>query len=1073
MNDDEMLIGFLDEAREHLSTIEPDLLVLESDPTNTETINRLFRSVHSIKGGAGFFGLDRLSQMAHVMENLMSKVRNDQITLEQPHIDGLLAGLDQLNKMVADSQNSNDFDITVEKETLEQLASGQPAAPAAAPESAAAPAPVAPAAAPAPVAAPTPVVAAAPAPMIEQVSEFEIPQKELDWVTKHQMNLYAVSVYLNRDIMSKGKTPYEFISDLEELGRFIDSYLETENVNALDQGADEDLRFTFVFASIMDPVIAAEGLTVSQEHIQHLKLEDIVDRKLRVVHHVEAPQSEQPVAPAEVVPAPAEVVAAPVEAVAPPVEETPAPEVPEESSAIVPAPVTKPAPTKTPDAKKLKSDESIRVGVGKLNKLVDLAGELVLVRNQLLQAGEKQGKREAGFASILASLNIVTTELQEEILNTRMQAVQTVFGKFPRLIRELGRSLGKDINLITEGGEVELDKTVLEALSDPLTHMIRNTADHGIEGPEERKKAGKPPQGKLLLKAYHESGQVIIEISDDGRGIDPDKIAAGAFKKGLISEEDMGVMSHQEKINLIFLPGFSTAQQVSSVSGRGVGMDVVRSNIEQISGTVGLTSKLGQGTTLKLTLPLTMAIVSCLIVASENQRFAIPQVNLEELVMLKAEDFQTMLGHVQGRQVLKLRGDLLPLLSLAEGLGIQETAGKAYRNFLSLLGGENSGQRSGSKDEAAGVFHLQDWKESSVNTEAVRVLIISVGITKVGVVVDSIVGSEEIVVKPMPEYLKQLNSFSGATILGDGTVAMILDTLGFVQHNQLNMTEQRVQTRGLDEHQSHVEESQSLLIFDNGTGEQFAITIPLIQRVDEIQRDQLQKVSDKEYLEYRGEQMRILRLEDYLEVRKPEEKGDKISIIVPKGTRTPVGLMINRVIDTKTMLIDVAEGAIHGPGILGSTLIDGKITVLLDLYAILEAGEPQSLHAVNFVAETVKSSRILVIEDTPLFQTIVREYLSSVGFEVDVEENGQLGLDAIEANRYDLVLCDIEMPVMDGFDVIRSLRANDKYKDLPVIALTSLDDEKLVAEGLKAGFNEWMIKLDKERMLATVNQYLS
>ena len=1068
MNDDDMLVGFLEEAREHLSTIEPDLLVLESDPNNTETINRLFRSVHSIKGGAGFFGLDRLSQMAHVMENLMSKVRNGQITLEQPHIDGLLAGLDQLNKMIADSQNSNDFDITAEKVLLEQLAEGKPAV-VAAPEPVAAPV-AAPAAAP--VAAAVPVAAPAPVAQefIEEVSEFEIPQKELDWVTKHQMNLYAVSVYLNRDIMSKGKTPYEFISDLEELGRFIDSYLDTENAHSLGDGGEDDLRFTFVFASIMDPVIAAEGLTVSQDYIQHLKLEDIVDRKLRVVHQVKAPVAvvapEPIAAPAPVaVPEP---VAAPVAVVEAPPEAAPAlPEV-VPNTEVVQAPARKGA-----DHKKLKNDESIRVGVGKLNKLVDLAGELVLVRNQLLQAGEKQGKREAGFASILASLNIVTTELQEEILNTRMQAVQTVFGKFPRLIRELGRSLGKDINLITEGGEVELDKTVLEALSDPLTHMIRNTADHGIEGPDERKKAGKPPQGKLLLKAYHESGQVIIEVSDDGRGIDADKIAAGAYKKGLITEEDMGIMSEQEKVNLIFLPGFSTAQQVSSVSGRGVGMDVVRSNIEQISGTVNLSSKLGQGTTLKLTLPLTMAIVSCLIVESEDQRFAIPQVNLEELVMLKSEDFHTMLGHVQGRQVLKLRGELLPLVSLAEGLGIDERKSKAYRNFLSQLGSSASEKKAGGKSESAGVYHLEDWADRSANKEAVRVLIISVGITKVGVVVDSIVGSEEIVVKPMPEYLKQLTSFSGATILGDGRVAMILDTLGFVQNNQLSMTEQRVQTKGLAEHQSNLEETQSLLVFDNGTSEQFAITIPLIQRVDEINQDQLQKVSDKEYLEYRGEQMRVLRLEDHLDISKPEVRGDRISMIIPKETRTPVGLLINRVIDTKTMLIDVTEGSIHGPGILGSTLIDGKITLLLDLYAILEAGEPDSLHKTNFTAETVKSSRILVIEDTPLFQTIVREYLTSVGFEVDVEENGRLGLDAIERTRYDLVLCDIEMPVMDGFDVIRSLRADPKHKDLPVVALTSLDDEKLIQEGLKAGFNEWMIKLDKERMLKTVNDYLS
>ena len=1076
MTDDDMLSGFLDEAKEHLSTIEPDLLVLESDPTNQDTINRLFRSVHSIKGGAGFFGLDTLSKMAHSMENLMSRARNGQLTLGQAHIDGLLSGLDKLNQMVDDPQSSNQMDIGDAKSLIESLMESTDAAPAKpkaapAPKTAPKPAPAAPKTA-APKAAPAPEPADSTEVVETVVSEFQIPQGEIEWVAKHDMNLYAVSVYLNRDIMSKGKTPYQFIADLEELGRFVDSYLDTEGAASLDEGTDEDdLRFTFVFASIMDPVIAAEGLTVSPEQIRHLKLEEIKDGKLRVTLPGITPKAPAAAPKAKPkAPAPVPVVIEP--------EEAPEAEEAEEEETH---PVAALASAKVLDTKKMKADESIRVGVGKLNKLVDLAGELVLVRNQLLQAGEKESKKTAGLMSILANLNMVTTELQEEILNTRMQAVQTVFGKFPRLIRELGRSLGKDINLITEGGEVELDKTVLEALSDPLTHMIRNTADHGIEEPAERKKAGKPPQGKLLLKAYHESGQVIIEVSDDGRGVDPDKVAASAYKKGLISESDMATMSEREKISLIFLPGFSMAKKVSDVSGRGVGMDVVRSNIEQIGGSVSLSSKVGAGTTIKLTLPLTMAIVSCLIVSSEGQRFAIPQVNLEELVMLKPEDYANMLGYVQDREVLKLRGDLLPLISLAAGLGIKESHTWGYKTYLRQLNKEQAqegkkskrGKNDDSQESVSSYYNLLENQSERKPQEAVRVLIISVGVTKVGVVVDSIVGSEEIVVKPMPEYLKHLTSFSGATILGDGTVAMIIDTLGFVQNNHLNLTEQRVLTRGLESTKKSVEEAQSLLIFDNGTEERFAITIPLIQRVDEIELSRIQRVSGKDYLEYRGAQMRILHLDDHLDVSKPESRGERANIIIPKETRSPVGIMIHQVIDTKTMLINVSEGAIHGKGILGSTLIDGKITLLIDLYALLEIGEPESLHRVQFHADKVKSSRILVIEDTPLFQTIVREYLSSVGFEVDVRENGKLGIEAIEQNHYDLILCDIEMPVMDGFDVIRTLRADDKYKKLPIIALTSLDDDKLVQEGLKAGFNEWMIKLDKEKMLTTVRQYLN
>ena len=1077
MNDDDMLLGFLEEAKEHMSTIEPDLLILESEPSDMDTINRLFRSVHSIKGGAGFFGLESLSGMAHVMENLMSRARNGQIVMGRGHIDGLLSGLDKLNQMVDDVQNSNKVDCTQEKQLIESLleVSGNQAAPE--PPKPATSKAAAPAKPPAPK--PEAVAAAEPAePAAESVkkTEFLIPKNEIELAQQNGMNLYVVSVFLNQDIMSKGKTPYQFICDLEELGRFVDSYLDVDDAEALGEGeADEDLRFIFVFASIMEPAIAAEGLAITESQIRYLKPEEIADGKLAI--NLPAGPAKPATKPAAAKPTPK---AAPV--AAPETAPDPEPDEQQEEAASASLPTLKAGPpavasAKGMDNKKLKGDESIRVGVAKLNKLVDLAGELVLVRNQLLQTGEKEAKRTPGLMTILQSLNMVTTELQEEILNTRMQAVQTVFGKFPRLVRELGRSLGKDINLVTEGDEVELDKTVLEALSDPLTHMIRNTADHGIELPAVRKKAGKPPQGKLLLKAYHESGQVIIEIKDDGGGIDPDKIAAAVHKKGLMTEEELAALSEREKANLIFLPGFSTATTVSSVSGRGVGMDVVRSNIEQIGGSVRLDSVVGQGTTIKLTLPLTMAIVSCLIVQSEGQRFAIPQVNLEELVMLKPEDYQEMLGYVQDREVLKLRGDLLPLISLAEGLGIEESVGhKAYRAYLRKLNNR--------KVVRQGRSHLETEEDQSIyyNTsvegaetkrkEAVRVLIISVGINKVGVVVDAIVGSEEIVVKPMPEYLKHLSFFSGATILGDGTVAMIIDTLGFVQKNQLSLTEGKIRNKSLELVKKSVEEAQSLLIFDNGTDEQFAITIPLIQRVDEIDLKRIQVVGGKDYLEYRGEQMRILHLSDYLTVQKPANRGEKANIIIPKETHMPVGIMINQVVDTKTMLIDIAEGAIHGPGILGSTLIDGKITLILDLYSILEQGEPDALHRVHFREDQTKTSKILVIEDTPLFQTIVREYLTSVGFVVDVEENGKVGLEAIERGDYDVVLCDIEMPVMDGFDVIRALRADPKYNDLPVIALTSLDDEKLIAEGKKAGFNEWMIKLDKEKMLQTVNRFI-
>ncbi|MDX2469707.1 MAG: hybrid sensor histidine kinase/response regulator [SAR324 cluster bacterium] len=1070
LDDEEMLQGFLEETKEHLATIEPDLLSLEEDPDDLDTMNRLFRSVHSIKGGAGFFGLEQLSRMAHVMENLMSQARNGKLVLASPHIDGLLKGLDKLNTMVDDVAGSNDLNIDTELALLEALNDGKTpetqtvsaevevaaVETVATVEEAGAPAPIEVAA---PEAAPTEIKS-------KQIS-FKISDDELKLVKDKHMNLYAVSLYLQRDIMSKGKTPFQFISDLEELGRFIDSYLDHDDQGPIEEGLEDDLLFTFIFASIMEPAVASEGLAVEDYQITNIKPADLISGSLTINTKTEklaiAPPTSAPVAAPEPVAVATPVTAAPV--VATPTPEPVVAPVAATPPAIVPkTPPPKPAKAK---AKQVKSDESIRVSVGKLNKLVDLAGELVLVRNQLLQTGEREGKKLPGLMPILQGLNIVTTELQEEILNTRMQPVSTVFGKFPRLIRELGTTLGKEIALIQEGTEVELDKTVLEALSDPLTHIIRNTADHGIETPAERKAAGKAAEGNLLLKAYHESGQVIILVKDDGKGIDGDRIAGIAYERGLITEDDFHNMSNREKIKLIFRPGFSTAEKVSSVSGRGVGMDVVRSNIEMIGGTVELSSVLGEGTTIKMTLPLTMAIVSCLIVESEGERFAIPQINLEELVMLKPEDYKTMLGYMQNKEVLKLRGELLPLVALSEGLGILAKKDPPYKKVLRSLSKEK--WTEGTKSTGGLVITERNPEAAQ---EAVRILIISIGINKVGVIVDSIVGSEEIVVKPMPEYLKSLHQFSGATILGDGAVAMIIDTLGFVQKNNLFFADLKSEKSKSDANANQTAEEQSLLVFDNGTNEQFAITIPLIQRVDEIDLNKIQMVGDKEFFEYRGQQMRLLRLHDYLSIQQPTEFSERASIIVPKETRIPVGIVINKVIDTKNMQIDVNEGGIQAEGILGSTLIDGKITLLLDLYALLEMGEPDALHRVKFEAKTVQTSKILLVEDTPLFLTIVKEYLASVGFDVVTAVDGQEGLDKLEKNHFDLVLSDIEMPVMDGFGLIRAIRAQDKYAELPVLALTSLNDDDTVKSGLNAGFNEWLVKLDKEQILTTINKYL-
>ncbi len=1021
LDDEELLTGFLEEAQEHMESLEPDLLALESSPTDADIINRLFRSVHSIKGGAGFFGLDNVNQLTHAMENLISKARTSKLVISKEHTDALLLGVDRLNMMIDDVAASGQLDISKELELLESLGVDETTADSS----------------PVEISSPETISMQQESAAQETVAGSNltdhISPEDLEKAIKKGMDVYAVSMNLNRDIISKDKTPYLFINELEELGWFIDSYLDTDADVSEDEG---DLPFVFVFATVMELDLTIQALAVTPEQIQ------CYDPKAVTIDQPTVEKSDEQATIVE-----AEEVS----------EVTDKPEVP----ATVELPQKKDgasAVKKTDDLKSIKTEENIRVSVSKLNKLVDLAGELVLVRNRLLQTGENEGRNISGFQGILQNLNMVTSGLQEEILNTRMQPISTVFGKFPRLIRELGTRLGKEIELTTEGNEVELDKTVLEALSDPLTHIVRNTADHGIELPEEREKKGKPIKGTLSLKAFHESGQMIILIEDDGKGIDPEVMSEKALEKGLISQSDLQLLNQQDRINLIFMPGFSTAETVSSVSGRGVGMDVVRSNIEGIGGMVELSSVFGKGTTIKMTLPLTMAIVSCLIVEGQGERFAIPQLNLEELVIVKPDQVSKRLGYVQDQKVLKIRGELLPLISLAEGLEIPPAQDSSQSNMDDVQPFEDTAAL-----ERSLKLGLED---------AARILVVSAGNIRTGIQVDAILGTEEIVVKPMPEYLSQVTVFSGATILGDGTVAMILDTHAFIQGTRMTDQEKNVSGFVSEEEVKSMVEHQSILIFDNGTDEQFAVTIPLIQRVDTISLDQIQYVGDKEYIEYRGQEIRILRLADYLPIQKPSYDAETFNIIIPKETRIPVAILIHKVLDTQTMTIDLSESSIHERGIHGSTLINGKITLLLDLYSILEMGEPDSLHFMRIEKHKLKKTKVLLVEDTPMFLAVIREYLESVELNVTTAVNGRLALDAMKSDQFDLILSDIEMPIMNGWELIAAIRKDQKTKETPVIALTSLDDEETIKAGLEAGFNEWMLKLDKHKILNSIAKYL-
>jgi two-component system chemotaxis sensor kinase CheA len=584
--------------------------------------------------------------------------------------------------------------------------------------------------------------------------------------------------------------------------------------------------------------------------------------------------------------------------------ELPAPAKPvaaESAPTIAPAVESEPATNRAASGSTAAAS-AIRVDVGQLDKLMNLVGELVLARNQIVQFSAQA--KESSLIAASQRLNIITTELQESVMKTRMQPIGNVWAKFPRVVRDVTHELGKDVQLILEGQGTELDRTIIEAIKDPLTHIVRNSLDHGIEKPEARVAAGKQAQGRLVLRAFHEGGQVNIEIIDDGRGIDLARVKQKAVEKGIANHDQISRMSDREAFNLVFLPGFSTAEKVTNVSGRGVGMDVVKTNIEKIGGSVDLQSEAGKGTTVKIKIPLTLAIIPALIITSGGERFAIPQVSLLELVRLEAEQARKGVESLYGAPVYRLRGQLLPLCYLNKELHL-ETARPTDRG------------------------------------DAVNIVVLQADGRQFGLVVEEINDTEEIVVKPLGKQLKALTCFAGATIMGDGRVALILDVLGLAQ--QANVIAE-VRDRALVDKtkaESRADDRQTLLLFDAGAGSRMAIPLSMVARLEEFPRAKIEASGAEEVVQYRGQILPLIRVSKYITALQAVEPptGDTMQVVVYSELGRSVGLVVSKINDIVQETITVKR-EVAGQGILGSAVIQNRVTDLVDVPAIIRIATP-------------------------------------------------------------------------------------------------------------------------------------
>ncbi|MDZ4781613.1 MAG: hybrid sensor histidine kinase/response regulator [Planctomycetia bacterium] len=879
--DESIIQDFVTESNEHLAHVESQLLEIEAGGANSniETVNALFRAVHSIKGAAGFLGFDTVAKLAHSLENVMDLVRNRALTPTAETVDVLLRSCDQLKSLINDLANSNGADVSALVSALDGVAN-----------------------------------------------------------------------------MNSNHVPEPF-----------------------------------------DPNTFAKPT---------------------------------PTPPIET-----------VEIVAPPLAPTPTPiiehvETPVSATANNSAPAPAASSEATPAA-----DANIRVSVGLLDRLMNLAGELVLSRNQLLQAVNSLGRPEV--ETISSRLDQVTSELQEAVMQTRMQPLANVFSRFPRLVRDLSAKLGKQCDLNISGKDVEVDKSIIEAIGDPLVHLVRNSLDHGVELPDVRSRKGKKPIGAIALEASHQAGRVLIVVRDDGAGIDPIRLRSKAVSKGILTAELAAALSDEDAVNLIFHPGFSTAETITDVSGRGVGMDVVKSNITKLGGTVEVVSELGRGTTILVKLPLTLAIIPSLIVHSGNAPFAISQASIVELVRVSANEADKRISTINGSEVLKLRGRLLPLVRLGKILA-------------------NAEQRQARMD-----------LDESRTPRNLDIIVVDAGAVRYGLIVDGLQDSEEIVVKPLGRHLKGSICLAGATILGDGRVAFILDANGIAAYAELQRSDSQAE-QDEDASGSGAEETQAALMLTNGPEEYFAIPMAVIKRLERVQKEQVHEVGGQRLLEYEKETLTLLALDDLIRAEPRPDQAWLYVVVFEAGGRE-IGLIVPKLVEIRQLSTNVDFRTLREPGVIGSLVVDRRTVRLLDVHELASKGCPQlTVPAEEEGLEDVRELRIMLVEDSNFFRTQVSHFLETLGHDVVAFEDGQAAWEALQdpKRQVDLVVTDIEMPRMNGFELCRRIKTDARFDGLPVIALTSLAGEDDVAHGREVGIDDYQVKMDRDKLLTAVRRLL-
>ena len=1025
---DDLLNEFLTETAESIDVVDVELVRLEQDPSNKEVLDNIFRLVHTIKGTCGFLGLPRLESVAHAAENVLGKFRDGELEVTANAVTVILESLDQIKEILAgleanEKEPAGDDSGLIAR--LDAIITGEEA-PAAPGKSEATPE-----AAVAETDEPPIIVAERPE---KELRPGEVSLAELEAA-------FASAPGPEGDDSEAGDTAGDPAADADAVARSnentlydrcggADAALVVAHLTATHVNADPSLKAFFVddlkpilvglFTAVLTEDLAS-GESLAAAGIAGAGFGDeqfdLFVKQVKIAYDevkIDSDTSDEACMMFELVREAMVAKSASLDG---------------STGAATNKDAKKPA-----GGEPSRATQSIRVNVDLLEDLMNMVSELVLTRNQLLQMVRQHDDSEFGVP--LQRLSQCTTELQESIMKTRMQPIGNAWAKLPRIVRDLNLELGKKIDLVMTGQDTELDRQVLELIKDPLTHMVRNSADHGIERPVERIAKGKPERGTINLDAYHEGGHIIIRIADDGAGLPVAKLKKKALEQGLASAAELDQMSDSQIQRFIFHAGFSTAKEVTSVSGRGVGMDVVRNNIEKIGGTIDLTSTEGKGTCLSIKIPLTLAIVSALIVSVSGQRFSIPQLSVLELVRASKNSDHTI-ERIKDTPVLRLRDRLLPLVYLNELLGFQTL--------------EESQDQSKDDDQF--------------------IVVTQVGSFTFGIVVDQVFDTEEIVVKPVAPILKHLSIYSGNTILGDGSVIMILDPTGIAA--AVNQTTAHAESDQVDQDAESdiADDIETMLLFRSDGETQKAVPLAMITRLENFEIDKIEISDDKYVIQYRGALMPIVCCNESGKLDLEGQTRQSI-LVFADGDKT-MGLAVDEILDIVEDHLDI-EIVSTKENLIGSAIIAGKATEVIDVAYYLQKAFGDWMRQPDVEANAAPpGTRLLLIDDSSFFRNMLKPLLTAAGYRVTTASAAEEALKFRESGTdFDVIISDIEMPGMSGFELAEEIKNEGRWTDTPLVALSHHSSEEDFAKGRDAGFNDYVAKFDREALLQSLTQQL-